>query len=49
VVWLAEHQQKDGTWRASSINKKRDPQSDASLFMTDAATAYAVLALEKAR
>ncbi len=49
VKWLTEHQQKDGAWAASSINKKRDPDSDASLFMTDAATAYAVLALEKAR
>jgi squalene-hopene/tetraprenyl-beta-curcumene cyclase len=49
VVWLAQHQQKDGTWRASSINKKRDPESDASLFMSDAATAYAVLALERVR
>jgi hypothetical protein len=49
IGWLAEHQQKDGAWRASSINKKRDPDSDAGPFMSDAATAYAVLALEKAR
>jgi squalene-hopene/tetraprenyl-beta-curcumene cyclase len=49
LEWLAEHQQKDGKWNASSINMKRDPQSDASLFMSDAATAYAVLALEKAQ
>jgi len=49
LAWLADHQQKDGAWLASSINKKRDPESDASLFMSDAATAYAVLALEKAK
>ena len=49
LVWLTEHQQKDGAWLASSINKQRDPASDASLFMTDAATAYAVLALEKSK
>jgi len=49
LAWLADHQQKDGAWRASSINKKRDPESDAGPFMSDAATAYAVLALEKAR
>jgi squalene-hopene/tetraprenyl-beta-curcumene cyclase len=44
--WLVTHQQKDGTWNAVSINKKRDPASDPGLFMQDAATAYAVLALE---
>jgi len=49
LMWLAEHQQENGAWRASSINKKHDPESDANLFMSDAATAYAVLALEKAR
>lgn len=49
LEWLAVHQQKDGNWSASSINMKRDPESDASLFMSDDATAYAVLALEKAQ
>jgi rhamnogalacturonyl hydrolase YesR len=49
LEWLAEHQDKSGTWSASSINMKRSPESDASLFMSDAATAYAVLALEKAK
>jgi squalene-hopene/tetraprenyl-beta-curcumene cyclase len=49
LEWLTEHQQKDGAWHASSINKKRDPESDAGPFMSDAATAYAVLALEKAK
>ncbi|HEY6375458.1 MAG TPA: hypothetical protein VIX90_08025 [Edaphobacter sp.] len=48
VEWLQQHQQKDGDWRATSLNKQRDPQSDASRFMSDAATGYAVLALEKA-
>jgi hypothetical protein len=43
--WLAAHQQKDGTWVAASLNKQRDPASDPALFMTDAATAYAALAL----
>lgn len=46
LEWLASHQQKDGAWSALSINKKRDPASDPALFMQDAATAYAVLALE---
>jgi hypothetical protein len=47
--WLAGHQQKDGSWVAASMNKERDPESDAYLFMTDAATGYAVMALESAR
>jgi squalene-hopene/tetraprenyl-beta-curcumene cyclase len=47
LAWLAQHQQSDGTWTAASLNKQRDPASDPALFMTDAATAYAVLALEQ--
>lgn len=46
LAWLTTHQQADGAWHAASINKKRDPASDPALFMQDAATAYAVLALE---
>jgi squalene-hopene/tetraprenyl-beta-curcumene cyclase len=49
LEWLTEHQQKNGTWTASSMNRQRDPESDAYLFMSDAATGYAVLALEKAQ
>jgi len=43
--WLKQHQSKDGAWNAVSINKQRDPESDAGPFMRDAATAYAVMAL----
>ena len=49
LTWLAAHQQSDGTWKAASLNKQRDPASDPALFMTDAATAYAVMALEGQR
>jgi squalene-hopene/tetraprenyl-beta-curcumene cyclase len=43
--WLKRNQSATGAWRAVSINKKRDPASHTGKFMSDAATAYAVLAL----
>jgi squalene-hopene/tetraprenyl-beta-curcumene cyclase len=45
IAWLERHQDPSGAWLATSMNKKRDPASDAGRFMSDAATAYSVLAL----
>jgi squalene-hopene/tetraprenyl-beta-curcumene cyclase len=44
--WLRHNQNADGAVPAWSLNKERDPASDAGRFMSDAATAYAALALE---
>jgi squalene-hopene/tetraprenyl-beta-curcumene cyclase len=49
LQWLESHQGSDGSWRAESLNGKHDPQSDVGRFMTDAATGYAVMALEESR
>jgi squalene-hopene/tetraprenyl-beta-curcumene cyclase len=47
LAWLAQNQNQDeGKWPAWSLNKKRDPASDIGHFMNDAATGFAVLALE---
>ena len=47
VKWLEASQDKTGMWVATSINKHRDPESEAGKFMSDTATAYAILALQK--
>jgi len=46
LEWLRRNQdRRTGRWIAVSPNKERDPQSDPAKFMSDAATAYAVLSL----
>ncbi len=46
--WLRSHQNPAGYWDASSMNKRFDAGSMQELFMRDAATAFAALALADA-
>ncbi|MGH9685736.1 MAG: hypothetical protein ACRD5K_01410 [Candidatus Acidiferrales bacterium] len=45
ISWLIGHETADGDWPTESVNKQKHLSPQTALFMTDAATAYAVLAL----
>jgi len=45
LTWLRANQEESGEWRGSSVNIKRDPVTNVGRLMSDAATAFAILAL----
>jgi len=47
IAWLRSNQMADGDWPASSVNKRKHRSYNTELFMNDAGTAFAVLALTK--
>jgi hypothetical protein len=50
LAWLLNNQNTvEGFWPASSVNKRRHMSSDTGRFMSDAATAFAVLSLTESQ
>ena len=50
IAWLESNQDKTtGAWPAWSVNKNRDPETPVGKFMSDAATSYAVMALDNSQ
>ena len=50
IAWLESNQNKTtGAWPAWSLNKNRDLETPVGQFMSDAATSYAVMAIEAGR
>lgn len=50
IAWLESNQNKTtGAWPAWSLNKNRDLETPVGKFMSDAATSYAVMAIEAGR
>jgi squalene-hopene/tetraprenyl-beta-curcumene cyclase len=49
LTWLMSNQDAEGFWPASSVNKRRHISSDTGRFMSDAATAFAVLSLTESQ
>lgn len=47
LLWLRSNQGPEGSWPASSLNKKRKLGSETGRFMSDAATAFAVMSLSR--
>lgn len=49
ILWLRNNQTEHGDWPATSLNKMTVKHSDTGLFMNDAGTAFAVLALTQSQ